>query len=186
MSVLDGLRNKTGELALKKELAKQSRKVLVSNLQAAKKIGLLYHPTDEAIHKKVKRYVRYLKEEEGIREVKAFAFTAEKETPIFLNAKLDFDFFGIKDTKWNGRPSGSTVENFQDEEYDILIDLTEEPVIPLRFVLVHSRARFKVGRSAPENEPYYDLMIDAKDGDLDQFVKQINHYLKIINNGDGK
>jgi hypothetical protein len=185
MSLLGGLKDKTGEYLLKKEAAGQKRRAVVSNLKTATKIGLLYYADDEASHKKVQRYVKHLKEEEGIRTLMALGYSNEKETPAYLNSKLEFDHFTVKDTNWKGRPTGATISNFVDEDYDILVDLSLTKILPLRFVLLHSKAKFKVGRFAEENELFYDLMIDVKDDDLDQFIKQINHYLKIINNGDG-
>lgn len=185
MSLIGGLKDKAGSFFLKKELREKKHKTIVSNLASARKIGILYHADDEATFKKVKRYVRYLKEEEGIRTIMALGFADVKEAPFYLQAKLEFDHFIKKDINWHGKPAGTTVENFINEPYDILIDLTLSPVNPLRYVLLNSRSTFKVGRYHEENEPYYDLMIDQKGEDLDQFIQQINHYLKIINNGNG-
>lgn len=184
--MLGGIKSKAGNYFLKKELNAQKRKAQVANLAGAKKIALLYQADDEEVYKKVKRYVKYLKEEEGIRKIMALGFSTEKETPFFLQAKLEFDHFTKKELNWYGKPAGTIVDNFIEEDYDIIIDLTMERVLPLRFILVNSKAKFKVGRYSDENEPYYDMMIAVSEENLDHYIKQINHYLKIINSGDGK
>jgi hypothetical protein len=108
-------------------------------------------------------------------------FIDEKELPADYQSKLEFDFFTRKDLSRFYKPGGNTVKNFIQEDYDILIDLTSEEVIPLRYILNYSRARFKVGFYSEENQPYYDLMINMKKYNMIDFIDQVNHYLKIIN-----
>lgn len=179
--MLDGLKSSIGLKKLKQEAANDKRIARVCNLAQATSIAILYRSEDEAVHKIVKNYIKYLKEEEGIKKLMAFSYFEGKETPSYLQSILEYDYFTKKELNWQGKPSGSTVQAFIDEPYDILIDITEEPCLPLRYVLVGSRARFKVGQHKSENEPFFDLMIDAKMNDLSKFIEQVTYYLAILN-----
>ena len=111
----------------------------------------------------------------------ALGFIDEKDLPSDYQSKLEFDFFTRKDLSKFYKPSGITVKNFSGEDYDILIDLTNETIIPLRYILNWSRAKFKVGLYSKENEPFFDLMIKMEKFNMVDFIDQVNHYLKIIN-----
>jgi len=186
MSLLDGLKGSAGKRALRKELKSGQRKVVATSYAASSRVGVLYQADDPADHERVKKYVRHLKEEEGIRKIMALGYFSGKVVPEYLQAKLSFDFFTKKELNWQQRPSGTVVQNFIDESYDILIDLSPANCVPLRFILVQSKANFKVGMMSEANQPFYDFFIDTGDTlNQDTFIEQANHYLKIINNGNG-
>ena len=187
MSLLDGIKNSAGRRNLKRELKAAKRQVSVMNYGESSKIGILYLGDDEKMHKLVRSYVKHLKEEEGIRKIMALSYFSGKILPAYLQAKLSFDFFTKKELNWHQRPSGTVVNNFVNEEYDILIDLSPPESLPLRFILVQSKARFKVGMMSDENQPYYDFLIDIGENQTpERFIEQVNHYLKILNNSHGK
>lgn len=183
--MLDGIKAGIGYRKLKKEMAGQNRKAHICNLAQATSIAVIYRAEDEKMHQVVKNYLKYLKEEEGIRRLMAFSYFDGKDTPAYLQSILEYDYFTRKDLNWHGKPSGSSVDKFINEPYDILIDLTEEPCLPLRYVLVESKAKFKVGQHNPKNEPYFDLLIDTQMNDLAKFIEQVTYYLAVLNSGQG-
>ena len=73
-----------------------------------------------------------------------------------------FDFFSKKELNWKGIPIGGNIENFIGEDFDILIDLNNYYNVPLRYLLVKSNAKLKVGPYSKENESFFDLMIYKK------------------------
>lgn len=182
MKWLDNIKRTFGESLLKKKL-KSNRKSAVHNFNDARSVGILYREKGESFYILVKQYVKYLQDEHGIREIMALAYIDDKkEVPFYQIHKLKYDYFTKGELDWRFEPHGEVSQNFIAKEFDILIDFEKEPVLPLRFVLAQSKAQFKVGYYDKANEPFYDLMFETKeDGTFDDYIKQINHYLKLIN-----
>jgi hypothetical protein len=105
----------------------------------------------------------------------------KKEDPDFLRSSISFDYLQRKDLSWNGIPSGPVYENFVAERFDILIDMTNYFNVPLRFVLLRSKAKFKTGIFSEESKPYFDMMIAFDKDDFEEYANQLVHYLTIIN-----
>lgn len=182
MSAFDGIKEKVGVKALLKEVQSQSRFVRPCNYTNAASIGLLYLAADKTMHLQCKKFIKYLKEEEGIRTVRAMGYFPGKEVPEYLHATHFFDFFTVKDLNFKRSPSGTNIENFITEPFDILIDLTKGENVPLLYLLVRSKARFKVGPRVGILSEYYDLMITPeKEYNQEEFLKQTNHFLQILN-----
>lgn len=158
------------------------RKPVVKNLATSVKVGIIYFAADEATHDQVRNYVKQIKQELGITRIMALAYCDEKVLPYYLHAKLNFDVFSVKDLNWYRIPHGNVVHNFIAEEYDILIDLTVRDMLPLQYVLAHSKARFKVGRQSETNKHFLDMMIDsAGSTSLAQLISNLNKYLMMVN-----
>lgn len=183
--MFDGIKSSIGNSKLLKEAKASKRKAQICNLAQARSIAVIYRSEDEAVHRIVKNYIKYLKEEEGIRKLMAYSYFDGKDEPSYLQSILEFDYFTRKDINWHGKPNPSVISNFVNEPYDILIDLTEEPCLPLRYVLVESKAKFKVGQHNAANEPFFDLLIDTKMNDLAKYIEQVTYYLAILNSEQG-
>jgi hypothetical protein len=178
---LNNIKRKIARSQVRKEFRNLRRTGKVINLSNAQSVGLIYQVTNQEKFEIIKKYVKHLREEEGIRKIMALGYVDDKILPEFVSPKLDIDFFSNKDVSWNFKPTGTSVRNFINEHWDILIDLEAEEIIPLRYILNLSKARLKVGYRHPESENYYDLMIDVKSPNLVDFIAQTNYYLSIIN-----
>ncbi len=182
MKWIENIKKIAGQRLLKKKL-KNNRKSTVHNFSDARSVGILYKEKGESFYILVKQYVKYLQDEHGIREIMALAYIDDKkELPFYQMHKLKYEFFTRASLDWRLEPHSEETTAFIEKEFDILIDFENEPVLPLRFVLAQSQARFKVGYYSPQNEPFFDLMFETKEnGTFDEYIKQINHYLKLIN-----
>lgn len=182
MQLVENIKNYFGKANLNSLLTKRvDRKVSFCNLNNAKNVGLLIQLKEEKDYEQLTRFIKNLKGDYGIKNVSALAFYKGKETPAFLNAKLSFDCFLPSDLNWKREPQKQACETFKNEEFDLLIDLTEGFVLPLRFILLTSKAKFKVGRFSEENAKYYDFMIDAGQTKFSQFTQELLRYLTTIN-----
>ena len=181
MKLIENIKDYFGIKKLNSLLAKSNRNALFCNLNKANSVGLITSIKNEEDYQKLITFVKYLKGDIGVRNVKAIAFYSEKDEPYFLQSKLSFDYFTSEEVSWNRDPIKDTCISFIKEDFDILIDLTDEFIIPLRSILVQSKAGFKVGKYSVENEPYYDFMIDSEHNNFSQFTKEAVRYLTIIN-----
>lgn len=67
---------------------------------------------------------------------------------------------------------------------DLIIDLTEKPILPLQFLSVFSNAQLKVGSQKEWKQAYLTLMIQTKETEgIDFTTEQLMKYINMINNG---
>lgn len=68
--------------------------------------------------------------------------------------------------------------NFLHEEFDVLIDLTLAPSLPLQFIIKSSKASMKVGNSLTQNETDLDFILEVDENvSLDEYWRQVVFYL---------
>ena len=68
---------------------------------------------------------------------------------------------GTSDYSWYGKPISPTLTDLQAEHYDLLIDLTTRPLLPLRYITMYTNADFKVGLNLGEG--LHDMLISLPD-----------------------
>jgi len=182
MDVFDGIRSKMAKKRLNKE-KETPRLRNGSTLTNCKSIALLYKDTDEERFNTIKKYMKLLKKEYGIKEVKAYAYVDkdEKNLPAWQIKHNEFDFFFRKNIKWNMEPSVG-VTMFTNHEFDILVDLSRDECLPISFVVARSKAKMKVGRVDSACARFYDFLIDVdQDISLPEYLEKVSYYLTKFN-----
>lgn len=140
------------------------------NLRNANHVGLIYLERDFEFRKTIIDLSRHLKEELDVKSVSVLSYVDAdaKDTPRWLVKKLSSGYFCKSDLNWYSKPT-SEVANFSNIEFDILIDLEVDPVLPLKFVLKSSRAKMKVGPEQIDSLHDYDITIGrSKDHEKDE------------------
>jgi len=154
------------------------RQRAVVNLKQAQTVGILFLANKQAQLKEVKELVNYLKDF-GI-QAKVLGYVSQKDLETWHKTDLVFDYYTQKNCNWYGRPKGTAVEHFIQEPFDFLIDLSLRERPALKFVSSMSMAKLKVGVAQLGTA---DLMIDiGKKGEVEYFIKELKHYLNLINN----
>lgn len=156
-----------------------SREKKFINFQNARTVGLLFDASDPDVYDLVKKYIKYLKEAK--KKVKAIGYFNTKTLPSVEYVTVDYDFFTKKDLTWYGKPTHNLVKNFIQEEYDILINFSLEGSFPLQYIAAMSKAKFKIGRAGDNDEVYDMLLEQPEDKDFKFFMRQVDHYLGIVN-----
>lgn len=150
------------------------------NFDAIKTVGILFDATNPDDFELVKRYILFLRDHR--KKVKAIGFFNSKQTPSMAFSKLEYDFFSIKDLNWFGKPSSMIIQNFINEEYDLLIDLNINDHFSLKYISALSKANFKVGRYNEKELEIYDMMIDSDNTKtLKYFLRQVDLYISMLN-----
>ena len=179
MSILDNIKRKLSDFSHSRR-SKPQRSVKALNIKAAKSVGIIYRADSEESFELVKRYVKFLREYKI--KVRTIGFFNEKEIPCDVHPKLEFDFFCKKDLNFRLEPSCVVVDNFIDEQFDILIDLTVNKDEVLRHPVFLSKANFKVGAGGKSTSEDLDLLIKLKDEEgVRQLMKGIDQFLHLIN-----
>lgn len=171
-------RERAGKYFLKKEgLPVRDRKGV--NLGNAQSAALLYIDHSEEHFKQIRGYVKQLHEIYGMKRVCALGFVdlPSKQLPVYQAQKLEYMYFTRSDLNWYLKPQVSLM-NFLTEPFDVLIDLSGSPCLPMQYILKASHARMKVGSSMAEADGLYDLTVRLDDQEqLVDYWKHLNYYL---------
>ena len=181
MQFIEVIKQKLGDFFFKRELKSNPRQREVHNLHSAQSIGILYDATERENMMKVSEFVNTLFKTK--KDVKALGFVNLKELTHHHMPMLQFDFFFLKDLNWYYKPQNYIIKNFVEKNYDILINLCDSDCIPIKYLAGSSQAKFKVGKYE-EDIDLYDMMIDVKENTLSALIKEIHHYLTVINQKD--
>ncbi len=182
MSFINKIKNIVGNYTLKKELQSFKREVKPAkfSFDSCKTVGILFDATNTEDYEIVKRYVLYLREFR--KKVNVIGFFNIKQMPPMTYSKLEYDFFSQKELNWMGKPSGVVIQNFINEEYDLLIDLNVHDHFPLKYICALSKAKFKVGKYNEADTSMYDMMIDADNTKtVKYFLRQVDIYIAMMN-----
>ena len=179
MQFIEDFKQKVGKWVFQRELKTNKRTKEVCNLDNAQSIGILYDATSEEQIKMVKPFVSYFFDLK--KYVKALGYVNSKQLSFHHTPKLQYDFFYQKDLNWYYKPQNYIIDNFVKKEYDILINLCDSSIIPIKYLVASSIAHFKIGIHE-ENYEIYDLMISLKDDkSMEKLMHEIKHYINLIN-----
>ena len=112
----------------------------------------------------------------------------EVQTLILPQSRI----LGLKDYNLLGKPKDYVLTDLRAEHYDLLIDLSKRPLVPLRYLAMYTDADFKVGMNLGEG--LHDMMISLPDFTPEQgdeasietswLYDQIMRYLTTIRSND--
>ncbi len=144
------------------------------NLQKAHAIGILFDATDLENRQTVLQYADKLKKQgKRVRLLGYFDDDTKNENFTFRHFnRHQFDFFL--------RPKAQTVQEFMDQNFDILMTLDPEPQLFAEYISTLSKAPLRVGPST-ENIYAFDLMIETKGNNLSQYIEQMELLLSKTN-----
>ncbi len=181
MKIIRKIKYRIADYILDKEIAKTQRKREICNLDSARTIGIIYNATSDTEQKTVDDFVKQLQPDK--KKVEALGYIDSRYIPHTYIPRLSSYYFTKKQLNWFYKPSKSYVDGFINSEFDILIDLCMDDLMPVKYIVSYSKAKYKVGKNGEKNVKFYDMMIHADNKTtLEKFIKQIVHYLTIINN----
>lgn len=152
------------------------------NFNKAKHIGLLAYIHDEEHLKKVEDFLHHLQSLN--KEVSMLAFVPHKEVPHYCMPKLSVDFIPKKNLNWYNIPNGKQIRDFQNKNFDVLIDLCLRHRKEVLYVAATSAASMRVGLFDQDLVRYYDFMISSSSGNrknIDKYISEVEKYLNQIN-----
>ncbi len=178
--MIEKIKNYYRRKALKKIIQTINRPIKSVSLNAAKYIGILYRIEEEKSYVILSNYVDKLLATGKI--LRIVGYHDHKYVPHYCIPKLKYDFFCQKEQNWVGIPNAPFVDEFVNEPFDMLIDLSMEPIFPLQYILAKSVARFKVGSRDAGKEKFLDMMIELDENhSVNDLVYFINDYTNKLN-----
>ena len=93
--------------------------------------------------------------------------------------------FCRKDFSLFGRPHKDVTDQLA-EPADLLIDLTQHPLLPMRYLAFCTNARFKAGRklSPKDEDGIHNMLLQTHDDGTEFVFRQIVHYIETIRSND--
>jgi len=178
--VIENLRKYYRKSCLKQHPSADVRMIKCIPVEKAKYIGILYEIGDENTYVWLSSYVNKLLA--AGKTLRIVGYHNNKFVPHYCIPQLKYDFFCNKETNWFGKPTARFVQEFVDEPFDILLDLTVSPSFPLQYFLANSVAHFKIGAQQPGNAEFLDMMIKLEeDHSVADLMYFINDYTKRLN-----
>lgn len=110
-------------------------------------------------------------------ETKMLIYYPQNKLPDNVISSPNKILFSDKETTWIGRPKLTEVQDFLNEEFDLLIDMSSDECFPLHYAAVFSKAAFKVGRMSYPDSPYDFLLMGEEHADDEKFIKDLELYL---------
>jgi hypothetical protein len=175
MQLADEIKQRIGRFFLSRDKAERvERSSLPFN--RIQTIGVLYEANREDMEL-VKKYTSRLRQEG--KKVFELGYYDQKELIFDINYTLHSEYIHRKHIKWNGLPVPDVATGFKNEPFDLLLNLYTNDSLPLFYVSLHSRARFRIGKFEKINMSFFDMMIDnGEDKDLGNLIKQIDYYIR--------
>lgn len=181
MGIISNFKYNRGLRELQKEYDNSKKPAVVCKLSDAKSIGIIYDATQPENFEKIKKFTDELKI--NTPEIVALGFVDKKELSDSHIKPQGFLFFCRKDINWHYKPTEDNVINFENKNFDILIDLSNGDTLPLKYIVVGSKAKFKIGKFSEKGYNFFDVTLDINpesSKDLSYFIEQVKIYLNMI------
>lgn len=173
------IKYKIGQFNLKRRLKNYNRKTRTHNFKTAQTAGIIFNSPDEKSFEAIKDFLSFLTQNEI--KVIALGYIPLKKIPENYLMRKGINFYCKSDLNWYYKPKNEIVEQFINQEFDILFDLSIQQYFTVKYVGSLSKASFKIGKQT-ENA-YQDFLIDInKNNTVDYLIEQIKHYINILNN----
>ena len=178
------LKLKLGHYLLKKNLLQQDNSSELITLSNAKRIGVLFEANNSKSIQCVKRLVKYFVNLNL--EIDALGLVnRRKEDSVHLST-IHVNYFNLSDLNFFGIPNSQKTQQFQDKEFDILINLSLDDNFQTKYLALMSNARYRVGVYGLDKSFNYDLMFKLKVRSLDYLIEHLIYYLELIDKNNEK
>jgi len=160
--------------------AKQpKRNAAYPDYEQVNSILLIYESEWQERNPEIRTMVQQLHEED--KQVVSWGYC--KKDKVLSPNLPDSRILGTHDFNLLARPKSEVVNYLQRHEFDILIDLTSAPILPMQYIASMAHAQFKIG-SHPIHT-IYDMVVQPTTPTTTEYLfSQIIHYLKIIKSAD--
>ena len=94
-------------------------------------------------------------------KLQSLAYKYEIERNLRTKDYSGFQLLGLNDYNWWGTPKKDVLDDLRSEHYELMIDLSTRPMLPLRYIAMYTDADFKVGLNLGER--VHDMLISLPD-----------------------
>ena len=180
MKLIEDIKNYIGRWQLEREIKGKRLKRKRIPFNQVNHIGIVYNAESKENEQTVTAYANKLRAE-GLK-VFMLGYVNQKHLPPSKKFLLNSEFFWNEKLNGVNLPIKGKIGQFLQIEFDVLLNLYYEPLLPLQAVAAYSKARYRVGPHIEGGVDYYDFMLDTGNRtDLAFLIEQIDFYLRNIN-----
>ena len=178
MVFFKGIREKIGQMILRKKLRMRKRSKRICNFDTAQNIGVIFKTDSQSDFELVKHFLQFLSDHNN--KVFALCFVDSKKVPDFYLLRKGFNFFSRAELSFFFIPKSQTIINFTEQNFDMLIDLSVDESFPVHYISAVSNAKLKLGKQKNSAE-HIDIMIDVtKNNSVSQLIEGIKQYVPVL------
>lgn len=148
-----------GRRILSNHLKSEIHQPEVCNIKDAQNIGIIYNATEYVSFEIIRNLVKELSLDS--RRITVLGYVDSKDLIDSYLYRKGFDFFSRKELNWYNKPVSPVVNQFINEPFDLLINLSLEDYYPIQYITAMSKATFKSGKYNAGDDRL-DLMIDIE------------------------
>lgn len=179
MNVFSDIRKNLSSAIIRKQAERNLRQKRVCNLSRASSLAVLFGPVNDEGFQKIKVFLKSLSEEGH--KLYVIGYVNHKTLPEFLAKEKSINFITNEDLNWLYKPKNDFYKAFTSTNFDILINLDMQNSIPIQYLCSSSVSGFKVG-TYTDNDQLLDFMINTNcNASIDYLIKNIDYYLRIVN-----
>lgn len=165
-----------------REMKNAPREKKIDNIDEVKTIGVICS-LDSEQHWNILYHFAKVMENQGkkvsimalLPKDQEIGFVITHQATYICRTKTDFNFWGI--------PSGESIREFVDKQYDLLIDTFGEENFFSQYIALRTTASLKVAYATPADDPseIFDLIIRGEGQlELKDFFNHVIEYLGMI------
>ncbi len=179
MKIIEDIKNFLGKIQLLKEVKHKKGKHTLVAFSQVNRIGIVYNAVTKENEQLVAKYASDLRAEG--KKVFMLGYVDAKQLPASKKFLLNSEFFWREKLNAVNLPIKGDIGAFLQEEFDLLLNLYQEPLLPMQAISAFSKAKYRVGSNITDNINYNDGMIDTGNKtDLHFLIEQIDFYLRNI------
>lgn len=180
MKLIENIKNYIGRWQLKREVNTQRLTRKFIPFAQVNHIGIVYNADDVENERVVSNYANVLRAEG--KKVFMLGYVNEKHLPTSRKFLLNSEFFWREKLNGINLPIKGQIGQFLQLEFDLLLNLYFEPVLPMQAISAYSKAKYRVGANIVDGLAFYDFMVDVgPKQNLPFLIEQIDFYLRNIN-----
>jgi hypothetical protein len=178
VKLLSDIKRKIGILLLTNKVRKHKRQRAFINFDKAKSIGVIFNASRHEVNNIAKNFIISLHKKDI--NVYALGYIKNQESIDYPNDDF-IRYFSIPNDNWYIRPNIRDVNEFYGRPLDMLIDLNSDDILPLKYVVGLSNAKFKIGPGTSSYNLFYDFILNVeKNAKLPFYIDQVNHYMSVM------
>jgi hypothetical protein len=179
MKLIEDIKNFLGRWQLHNEIKNKKAKNKLVSFSSINHIGIVYNAETKEQEKLVAKYASELRAEG--KKVFMLGYVDAKQLPANKKFLLNSEFFWREKLNGFNLPIKGSIGQFLQLEFDLLLNLYQEPLLPMQAISAFSKAKYRIGSNVADNIDYNDAMIDTGSrNDLNYLIEQIDFYLRSI------
>jgi hypothetical protein len=179
MQFIESLKNKIGDYLLLTETIHDQTKRSFTSLEDALEIGIIYNGLEREDEAMVHQYANQLRSEG--KKVFLMGYVDLKSIPGNKKFSLQSEYFCKEKLDFFNLPNKGKIGQFLKIEFDLLLSIYTEPLLPMRALSAYAHAKYRVGPMMNKGTHFFEAMIDTgSDKSLRFLIDQIDFYLRNI------